>query len=259
MLEAIAALFHATSVADLRDKTGSIFRSLGFQASYYIAPLSAERGPMRLMTNAGFPLEWETAYRATNNLYDPLPDIALSAAEPILWGHLPDNTLLQEDERHYLETLEAWNMQQGVGIVTYGPLSRLGFVGVGLPVTPEIGETPDIDLLRITAQTSFLRYCELIADEVGELPELSKRELEVLNRIAQGKSKTGIAREMQLSKDTVDTYFRRIYAKLDVSDRGAAVAKAVARGLMITGEAGISAVMMRRHRKASLPRPEDGD
>lgn len=250
MIDSIAALYRATDVLDLRVRTSAIFLALGFQASYYISPLSVERGPMRLMSNSGFPKAWEDAYRAEFHMADPLPDIALGLGRPLLWGQLPEAATLQEDEQRYLALLADWDMEQGIGIVTYGPLARLGFVGIGRPLTAAIGDTPDMDLIRIAAQTSFLRYCELIEDEIGDLPELSKRELEVLNRIAQGKSKSGIAEEMGLSKDTIDTYFRRIYAKLDVSDRAAAVAKAVARGVMLTAEASISSGMMRRQPKA---------
>ena len=198
------------------------------------------------MSNSGFPVEWERAYRDSGYLSDPIPGLALALASPIIWNKLPEGTVLSRAEQDYMDQLHAWGMETGVGIVAYGPFSRTGFVGIGLPVSHAVAEAPDTTLLRIVAQTSFTRYCDLILLELGDLPSLSPRELDVLIRIAEGKSKLVIANELEVSKDTVDTYFRRIYSKLDVSDRGAAVAAAVARGAVSLTDMRLSPEMIRR-------------
>ncbi|MHB9863806.1 response regulator transcription factor [Streptomyces sp. YIM S03343] len=48
---------------------------------------------------------------------------------------------------------------------------------------------------------------------------LSDRELEVLGHLAEGHTYTSIARRMNLSPHTVDTYLRRIRGKAGVSNR----------------------------------------
>ncbi|GII76152.1 DNA-binding response regulator [Sphaerisporangium rufum] len=48
---------------------------------------------------------------------------------------------------------------------------------------------------------------------------LSPRELEVIRLVARGRSNQEIADELRLSLETVRTYLRRIFAKLDVRDR----------------------------------------
>ncbi|MBJ8345334.1 response regulator transcription factor [Antrihabitans sp. YC2-6] len=63
-------------------------------------------------------------------------------------------------------------------------------------------------------------------------PSLSKRELEVLNLIARGNSIPSIAGELFLAPSTVKTHVQRLYEKLGVSDRAAAVAEAMRRGLL---------------------------
>jgi len=63
-------------------------------------------------------------------------------------------------------------------------------------------------------------------------PVLSPREREILALAAEGKSGPEIGRELYLSPATVKTYFERIYDKLEVSDRAAAVAQALRRGLL---------------------------
>lgn len=58
------------------------------------------------------------------------------------------------------------------------------------------------------------------------------REGEVLNFIAQGLSIPAIAAELYLAPSTVKTHVQRLYEKLGVGDRAAAVAAAMRRGLL---------------------------
>ena len=63
-------------------------------------------------------------------------------------------------------------------------------------------------------------------------PALSGREKEVLALIARGQSIPTIAGELYLAPSTVKTHVQRLYEKLGVSDRAAAVAEAMRRGLL---------------------------
>lgn len=63
-------------------------------------------------------------------------------------------------------------------------------------------------------------------------PVLSAREREVLNRIARGQSVPAIAGELFVAPSTVKTHVQRLYEKLGVSDRAAAVAEAMRQGLL---------------------------
>lgn len=55
---------------------------------------------------------------------------------------------------------------------------------------------------------------------------LSKREIEVLQKVAHGRSNALIASELFVSETTVKSHLVHIFSKLDVSSRTAAVAKA---------------------------------
>jgi two-component system nitrate/nitrite response regulator NarL len=63
-------------------------------------------------------------------------------------------------------------------------------------------------------------------------PVLSAREREVLGRIASGRSIPAIAGELFVAPSTVKTHVQRLYEKLGVSDRAAAVAEAMRQGLL---------------------------
>ena len=80
----------------------------------------------------------------------------------------------------------------------------------------------------------------LVAGLAGEIrrraepsaPVLSAREHEVLSCIARGQTIPAIAAELYVAPSTVKTHVQRLYEKLGVSDRAAAVAEAMRRRLL---------------------------
>jgi two-component system nitrate/nitrite response regulator NarL len=65
-----------------------------------------------------------------------------------------------------------------------------------------------------------------------DAPALTPREQEILHMIAAGKSLPQISKELYLGLTTVKTHVQHLYEKLGVSDRAAAVASAMRRGLI---------------------------
>ncbi|HKN55236.1 MAG TPA: response regulator transcription factor [Amycolatopsis sp.] len=61
---------------------------------------------------------------------------------------------------------------------------------------------------------------------------LTARELQVLRLVARGLTNAEIGRELHIGETTVKTHLVRMFAKLDVGDRTAAVTVAMQRGLL---------------------------
>ena len=61
---------------------------------------------------------------------------------------------------------------------------------------------------------------------------LTDRELTVLQELANGNATRSVAEHIHVSEETVKTYLKNIYKKLDVRDRTEAVAEAFRRGLV---------------------------
>jgi two-component system, NarL family, nitrate/nitrite response regulator NarL len=66
----------------------------------------------------------------------------------------------------------------------------------------------------------------------GGPPKLTEREQQVLGLVAQGLSAPDIGKQIHLSTTTVKSHLHSLYEKLGVSDRAAAVAEAMRRGLL---------------------------
>ncbi|MCK4724671.1 MAG: response regulator transcription factor, partial [Anaerolineales bacterium] len=62
--------------------------------------------------------------------------------------------------------------------------------------------------------------------------QLTKRELEVLQLVAEGASNKDIASRLHISQATVKSHLIHIFGKLGVSDRTAAVTVAIKRGIL---------------------------
>ena len=120
--------------------------------------------------------------------------------------------------------------------IVYEALSAgaLGFMSKEAP--PE----QVVDAVRAIARGEEVVPPELargLAGEVrkrakGAMMVLTPRELEMVRFIADGVSVPDISRRIHLSPATVRTHIQKLYEKLGVSDRGAAVAEAMRRRLL---------------------------
>jgi DNA-binding NarL/FixJ family response regulator len=63
-------------------------------------------------------------------------------------------------------------------------------------------------------------------------PELTSRELDVIDRVARGGTNAAIAGDLSISEATVKTHLIHIFQKLGVEDRTAAVTRALELGLI---------------------------
>jgi two-component system, NarL family, nitrate/nitrite response regulator NarL len=96
------------------------------------------------------------------------------------------------------------------------------------------------DAITAVARGRTVLAAELQAGVAGEIrlraphdrPVMSDRERETLTLIAEGLSAPQIGMALHLSTATVKTHLQHIYEKLGVSERAAAVAEAMRRGLL---------------------------
>ncbi|WP_243144983.1 helix-turn-helix transcriptional regulator [Litoreibacter roseus] len=191
-------------------------------------------GDATMIYAEGFPKDWVNTYIA-QKLYriDPIPGLAATRSSPFRWSEIRKLTKLLEDEDKYMKDLEAAELGDGLAMRVFGPSQRTGYVGIGFG--SDVRSTPSaLDILEFqcAAQIAHLRYCEITTEEREERPTLSAREREILQWIARGKSNSVIAEILDLSPHTVDTMLRRIFEKLEVSDRTTAAIRGLGAGLL---------------------------
>jgi DNA-binding NarL/FixJ family response regulator len=101
------------------------------------------------------------------------------------------------------------------------PLARLvgaiqELVSGGSPMSPVIAR-------------KVARYFQSLPRSHDPTHDLSDREREVLDQIARGRTNKEISRHLAISPHTVDNHIRRVYEKLQVSNRAEATYKYLGR------------------------------
>ena len=124
---------------------------------------------------------------------------------------------------------------------TVDPASAYDLVQAGAAGVLEKDATPDMigdALLRIAGGETVLAPSVQVALVTGVQARrepaitLSPREHDALRGLARGLTGPQIAAELHVSPSTVKTHLQRLYERLGVSDRAAAVAEGMRRGLI---------------------------
>lgn len=84
---------------------------------------------------------------------------------------------------------------------------------------------------RLTRFFNHIQASSQAASGLESFPELTDREREVLELIAQGRSNQEIANRLHISPKTVSNHISNIFGKLQVADRAQAIVKARQAGL----------------------------
>ncbi|RIV90644.1 LuxR family transcriptional regulator [Aurantiacibacter xanthus] len=228
---ALERIAEADDVFAVRAALSEALALAGIPAAYFLAPLTSDARVGRILTSLGNSRIWERHYRSYLYRVDPLPNFSLSVSGAFFWPDALEQVTIDERERRYLEIAGKFGLGRGVGVACYGPQGRSGFLGASWP-HPEKPEVNVLQWVNNVGQTSFQRYCQLVRMD-DTVPALSNRELEVLSWMCDGKSNSVIAQILDISRSSVDMYVRRLFNKLNVTDRTAACIRGFTLGLVL--------------------------
>lgn len=225
------------SLAELWRLVRTYYRGLGFGAVAYLVPrragTAAGDGAELAVIHHGFPPEIAHAYlEASDRRLDVVPRFAMTQGVAMRWSQIWTLAAPDAEQRAFLEEMRAVGFGDGFALPVFGPLGRNALVQVGRAESEAALDAAPVSQMQMFAQAAHLHLCTLMPVANPLDRPLSARELEILDWVAKGKSNAVIADILDLSKDTVDTYLRRIYEKLDVSDRTSAAVRGVGMGLI---------------------------
>jgi two-component system nitrate/nitrite response regulator NarL len=151
------------------------------------------------------------------------PDVALLDVKmPGLDGHAVLRAIQRDDLPTRVVLLSA---------TVLPPEARQGLAAGALAyLSKEVNRDAICEAVAAAARGERLQ--DDVDEPIWERPLLSPRELEVLRLTAGGQSAPSIGRALHLSPETVKTHLKNVYEKLGVSDRAAAVAEGMRRGLV---------------------------
>ncbi len=201
--------------------------------SYHVTPLFDEpTSPSTQVYAEGFSDEWLECYeREDFRASDPIPARVMRHGGLMTWKAAMEAGFNSPQNIEYFDAMRKFGLIHGFGIPLFGPGGRDAYAAFDFDRPVSEVSDDQLGIVRSVAQAGHQRICILL-DESAKIPSLSEREIEVLTWAAKGKSVSSIAAILDLSPDTVKTYSKRIYAKLDVTDRVGAVVKALRLGIV---------------------------
>jgi LuxR family transcriptional regulator/LuxR family quorum-sensing system transcriptional regulator CciR len=236
-LEAFKRRLHeVSSITELWNAAIDATAKLGFaMISYYcFRPAGAFNEPKRSVITHGFPDKLVDAYIANAmHKIDPIKRLVKVSTTPFLWSETSKLLELRDEERFFLIETAKSGLSEGIAIPVFGPAGRNGYIALGFRKGEERPLSDDQrQNLQLACQAAHLRYCEILAERQPEPVQLTPREREILEWVARGKSNSVISAIVGISANTVDTHIRRIYAKLDVTDRVSAAIRGLSAGMI---------------------------
>ena len=180
----------------------------------------------------GFDEDWLALYDTEEfRLADPIPDRVMEFGSLMTWQDAMGWKRNSPAQKRYFERMQDFGLIHGFGLPLYGRNGRDAYAAFDFLRHVDEVDPEAVGLVRSLAQAGHQRI-SLLVERKSKGPVLSEREAEVLTWAARGKSLNSIATILDLSPDTVKTYSKRIYAKLEVADRVGAVVKALRLGLV---------------------------
>jgi len=201
--------------------------------SYHFTPLfDAPTSPKTTIIAEGFSRDWlRLYYRSDFRAKDPIPARTMLRGAMLTWADAQWSAPNSPENDEYFAAMRKHGLIHGFGLPLFGPRGRNAFASMDFDIPVQDVDPTAVGVVRMVTQAAHQRACILL-DMAEDIPELTDREIEVLGWVANGKSVSVIADILGISPDTVKTYTKRIYAKLDTSDRVGAVVKALKLGLV---------------------------
>ena len=197
-------------------------------------------------TTSRFSPELGEALEQAPGYLDAFLHASVRTTKPFLWGDMERLLERRSPQLHYFRdhiasfgTDSIYNIhsdigmavgtERGVVVPVFGPLFRNGYFCYHSYEDRTVTEM-DMMVLHSISQTAYLKLLDIMYKTGDRERTLSGRELEAINMIARGKSNPEVAAAMSVSVNTINTLLKRIFEKLDVSDRVSAVMRAYALG-----------------------------
>lgn len=224
----------ACPVAAFRVALGQAAHRCGFahaaymHLGYRLPQADPNEGPGLLVSSGGLD---EALYQRRKYLaLDPLADRATTAFAPFAWS-LDD--LDGPAARPLARALDAWGVRSGLIAPTHDSAAGPAFVNFlsrephAPAVTPESEASALLAAVRLHARARAELSGRPAADGA-----LNPREMQVLRLAARGLTEVETAAQLRLSRRGVQFHLARAGAKLDTSNKTAAVARAISLGLI---------------------------
>ncbi len=234
MLELMTRIGETTSVLEVVNLCGDEFDRHGahIRSYHFVEKFASQIGKDAVVMEAGFPPEWMALYRRSAfRANDPIPDFIMAHGKAMTWQAALAAQQLTPAQQDFARQMADHGLIHGIGYAVFGPHGSEAYASFSFGREHTIEDRPVIRLLVAVAQAGHRRIAALTT-QLTVAPKLSSRELEALQWLVRGKSVRDIATIIDRSPATVETFVKRLYAKLKVNDRAGAIIVALRLGIV---------------------------
>jgi DNA-binding CsgD family transcriptional regulator len=222
----------AKTAAELGRFYAAVLASEGYE-NYVLTSLRGRR--IGRVAWAEFPAGFYDAYMQGGwDRIDPILACCSRAVRPFSWTDAVERAVLSEAQIEFMNHCRELKVHSGLIFPFHGPEHQLDIISISRRSREAANPEISTSLQAISAQT-WSRFLELSDRQLflgPESPPLTARELEVLQRHKDGKSRTEIGEIMSISVKTVDFHMYNAINKLGASNPMSAVVIALQRGLI---------------------------
>lgn len=220
---------------DIHEVLSDLCLSFGFDHFLYCARIPTSLTQPSIVIVSGYPVEWREHYvRQDYRRTDPTVIHCATSTIPLVWDDLLPVEKRDPIARRIMEEARDFGLRQGVSLPVHTARGETGMLN--LAATSFHSEIrhflPILHLLTAHIHEAMRQLVEV--REITSRPTLSPRERECLLWAAEGKTSWEISQILRISERTVIFHLQNASAKLQVSTRQQAVARALSLGLLTT-------------------------
>jgi LuxR family quorum sensing-dependent transcriptional regulator len=181
---------------------------------------------------ADWPEEWQKKWVEENYiLHDPICKYALTTHQTFEWKTAYE--LASDFGKRILEEGLKFSSPLGIAIpIRAGELPQ-GIISIGFDkIIPAREVISLIEMVSIHCYTHILRLLDIMEHPVSD--KLTKRETEILNFVAAGKTNWEVSKILKISEHSVAQHMKNIARKMNAANRAHAVTLAIKSGQIIT-------------------------
>lgn len=234
MQKLITSIDRMSDVGEILSLVHSAARDSGaIRHSYHFTPaFHSQMSSETLIEAEGYSDSWVELYQ--NEAFrkcDPIPDYILAEGKAKRWSEALEESAENEPVDRFFRSISDFNLRKGVGFPLYGPRNRHAYATLALDREITAADADLISIFKAIWQAAHEQICYILRNSGSDV-KLSRREAEVIGWVAQGKSNPDIGTILGISAETVSTYLKRVYDKLESRDRVGATIRALQMGLV---------------------------
>lgn len=182
-----------------------------------------------------YPDDWIAYYIGRDCIrFDPVAKSARGDIGPFFWSDLSHRLNLTPLQANFMDLAKEAGLYNGIGLPFVGSRSRQGGIALAT-LSPTTEHVRNLDLLWSISNLFYKRLCEIVTgpSTLSVHPiDLTARELDILNLSVRGQSDREVAADLDITENTVNTHFRKIFKRLGVNNRVQAFVKAARHGII---------------------------